>query len=139
MQDHRVQAKVVSAAADPASFEQSPVLGTTNEATMSQTPHVKTRRNLQDLDPGLRHSNRREELMSQIAPILSESNADSSHIFLCWGRSSHCKIVAARIPDSADDVTIWQLIRQEWYKSRGKWRRYIPFLNVRQIEVVRVC
>lgn len=139
-QDHCDDAKVVSAARDPATFGQSPAPRTRNGDRRPQIPSpVERRRYRPEFVLQSRHSKRKEELMAQIAPIVSESNADSSHIFLCWGRSSHCEIAAVRIPNTADDVTIWQLIRQEWYASRGKWRRYIPFLNVRQIEVVRVC
>ena len=139
-QDHCDHAKAVSAAGNPAPFGQSPALRTTNGDRMPQTaPHVETRRFRPEFVLQSRHSERKEELMARIAPIVSESNADSSHIFLCWRRSSQCEIAAVRFPNTADDVPIWQLIRQEWYANRGKWRRYIPFLNVLQIEVVRVC
>jgi len=137
-QDHREHAKVDSAD-DLSIFGQSPALRTIKGDGISQTASDMKPKCLQpETVRQSRHSKRKEELMLQIAPIVNESNAESSHIFLCWGRSSRCQIAAVRIPNAADDVTIWQLIRQEWYASRGKWRRYIPFLDVRQIEVVRV-
>lgn len=139
-QDHCNYAKVVSVADDPATFGQSPALRTRNRDRKPQKPSlVETRRYRPKFGLQSRHSKRKEDLMASIAPIVSEDNADSSHIFLCWGRSSQCEIAAVEIPNTADDVTIWQLIRQEWYANRGTWRRYIPFFNVRQIEVVRVC
>ena len=137
--DHCDHAKVVSAAGAPAPFGQSRAPRTTNKDRMPQTaPQVAKRRFRPVPDLQSRHSKRKEELMAQIAPIVSESNADSSHIFMCWGRSSQCEIAAVRIPNATDDVTIWQLIRREWYANRGKWRRYVPFLSVRQVEIVRV-
>ena len=85
-----------------------------------------------------RHHLRKEKLMHQLQPIVQEGNSDCSHLFICWGRKDQCHILAIKIPNSADDVAIWQLIRQAWYRHRGKWRKYVPVLDVQQIHVVKV-
>ena len=85
-----------------------------------------------------RHQQQKEKLMTLLHPIFEESNSDCSHLFLCWGRKDQCKILAIRIPNSADDVAIWQLIRQAWYRHRGSWRKYIRVLDVQQVKVVKV-
>lgn len=85
-----------------------------------------------------RHRQRKQELLALLQPSAQEHDSECSHLFLCWGEKSRCKILAVKIPNSADDVTIWQLIRQAWYTELGKWRKYIPVSDVQQIEIVKV-
>lgn len=71
------------------------------------------------LDPRiLSHESRKKELLKLLEPVLGSDNSESSSIFLCWGKESRCHIVPVKIPDSADDVAIWQEIRRVWYAHR---------------------
>ena len=109
----------------------------------TNTPHRRTSRPVRkhqrwkDL-PRAGHERQKANLMAQLHPIVQESNSDCSHLLLCWGRKNQCKILAIKIPNSADDVAIWQMIRQAWYRHRGRWRRCIPALDVQRVDVVKV-
>ena len=109
------------------------------DPTASRMPRTIPKRRLRvDFGPEVRHRQRKEELLAQLNPIVQHSNGDCSHVFLCWGRSSQCEIATIEVPNSADDVAVWKLVRQGWYAARGKWRRYIRIFDVQRLEVVQV-
>jgi hypothetical protein len=58
------------------------------------------------------HKRRKKELQEILEPVLGSDDSDSSSIFLCWGKDNRCHVVPVKIPNSADDVTVWQEIRR---------------------------
>ena len=91
------------------------------------------------LDPRiLSHESRKKELFKLLEPVLGSDNSDSSSVLLCWGKESRCHIVPVKIPDSADDVAIWQEIRRVWYTHRGGWRARLGLFSVRKVDIVNV-
>jgi hypothetical protein len=99
-------------------------------ATASNRLKLKRPKKVQERD--------KNEVRQVLEPILNGDKSDHSVIFLCWGKESRCRIIPITVTNSADDVTVWQKIRQEWYAYRGHWRKYIPFFNVSEEAIVEV-
>jgi hypothetical protein len=92
-----------------------------------------------EVDPHVpRHERRKDILLDTLQPLLSANDSDTSSILLCWGKESSCHVAAVKIPNSADDVTVWREIRQAWYAIRGKWRKFLPLFDVRDVGIVEV-
>ena len=43
-----------------------------------------------------------------------------------------------KVTNSANEVAIWQEIRGAWYASKEFWKKYLPFFNVREVDIVEV-
>jgi hypothetical protein len=84
------------------------------------------------------HERRKKELLEILESVLGSDDSDSSSIFLCWGKDNRCHIVPVKIPNSANDVTVWQEIRRAWYAHRGDWRKRLNLLGVREVGIVEV-
>ncbi|PMD37950.1 hypothetical protein L207DRAFT_431552 [Hyaloscypha variabilis F] len=96
-------------------------------------------RKLNILDPRkASHERRKRELLEILEPVLGSDDSDSSSIFLCWGKDNRCHIAPVKIPNSADDVTIWQEIRRLWYAHRGDWRKRLNLFGVREVRIVEI-
>ncbi|PMD52179.1 uncharacterized protein K444DRAFT_709177 [Hyaloscypha bicolor E] len=96
-------------------------------------------RRLNILDPRkASHERRKRELLEILEPVLGSDDSDSSSIFLCWGKDNRCHIVPVKIPNSADDVTVWQEIRRVWYAHRGGWRKRLNLFGVREVGIVEI-
>jgi hypothetical protein len=90
-------------------------------------------------DRTLRHERRRKELLKILEQVLGLDNSIySSFIFLCWGKEARCHIFPVKIPDSADDVAIWQEIQRVWYAHRGGWRKHLGIFSVPRVDIVEV-
>lgn len=83
------------------------------------------------------HERRKSELGKALEPILGDAQGAAS-VTLCWGERHRCHIIPVNIADSGDEVAAWDKIQGEWYAYRGKWRRYLPFFGVRQVDIVEV-
>ena len=85
-----------------------------------------------------RHNTRKMEILETLAPLINSDQADYSFVLLCWGKPNHCHIIPVKVPNSTDNMTVWQEIRRGWYASRGGRRTYMPLLDVRQVRIVDV-
>jgi hypothetical protein len=86
----------------------------------------------------VRHERRQKELLEILEPVLVSDDSNSSSILLCWGNKNRCRIIPVKIPDSADDVAIWQEIQRAWYAHRGGWRKRLGIFSVRRVDIVEV-
>jgi hypothetical protein len=83
------------------------------------------------------HECRKSDLGKALEPMLGDGI--SAAVLLCWGEKHHCHIIPVNIANSTDEVAVWREIHRAWYSYRGHWRRYLPFLGVRQVDIVKVC
>lgn len=83
------------------------------------------------------HERREKELMKILDAFFGLDDTHSS-ILVCWGKEESCRFIPVKIPNSADDVTVWQEIHRRWYAHRGWWRKYLPLFGIKKVEIVEV-
>ncbi|KAL2820862.1 hypothetical protein BDW59DRAFT_181387 [Aspergillus cavernicola] len=84
----------------------------------------------------MRHNARKDELKKVLDPMFSADGSNS--VLVCWGKSSCCHITPIRVGDPDNEVPVWQELRQQWYSRRGKWRKYLPFYCVPEVDIIEV-
>lgn len=87
---------------------------------------------------GKRHRQRKQCLLAPLKSLFDICDSENSFVLICRGSRHRCRIRPVKIPNSADDMTKWQSIRNAWYEDRGQWRKFIRFFDVKQVSHVKV-
>ena len=82
------------------------------------------------------HDSRKESLNKLLLPLLGDRA--QPFVLLCWGGEHECTVAPVCLTDYTDETAIWKDIRHHWYSRQGFWRRHIPCLCVRSIDIVEV-
>lgn len=117
----------------PSCCSRSPGTSTSTPDLEPSTQTSQTEQELRSLESKYResHKQRKQCLLTPLKPLFDICDSDSSFILICRGNKHRCRVMAVKIPNSADDVTRWQLIHHSWYKERGQWRKHIRFFGVK--------
>lgn len=89
-------------------------------------------------DSHTRHKQQVQKITNLLSSILGDQCGDCSHVFICWGTRSRCKILAVKVPVGEDEVAIWRTISEAWYAERGRWRKHLPFFGVKDVIPLQV-
>ncbi|OGM39139.1 hypothetical protein ABOM_012250 [Aspergillus bombycis] len=84
------------------------------------------------------HETRKAKLEEILQPIINAEDPGSSSILLCWGTSSDSFIFPVKVINSDNENGIWQEINRSWYSHRGWWRKYVPLLRVKAVDIVEI-
>lgn len=105
----------------------------------SPTSRTTFRRRINIRPPAKEKQERRKkEILEILSPILPTEQIDSQRILLCWGKPDQCQITAVEIPLLAEGDTVWNLIKEAWYKQTKVWRRALSSFRVIRVSVVNV-
>ena len=85
----------------------------------------------------LAHEERIKELLGVLSPLDPQGDR-SSTILIAWGEPDNCRVLPVKISHGADDVQMWEHIRNAYYSHRGKWREKLPCFGVKQVAVAKV-